>query len=521
MGLRGHGKGVRMTESQDEALVFMQGQLSRDGARVQRVETHLSILLLGEELALKLKRSVKLPFVDFTQVEHRLAICERELALNRRTAPRLYRAVRRITRRSDGGLELDGPGPLVECYVEMLRFEGADLFAKMAAAGRLTPVLMDRLARQIAAFHEAAELGPLNDGAGRLRRVLELNRAGLSETGFFAAAELAALQTRFMAGWERHKSVLDARAAQGKVRRCHGDLHLANICLFEGEPTLFDCLEFDEELATIDVLYDLAFLLMDLWHRGHGRLANLCLNRYLDATGDEAGMALLPFFMALRAAIRAQVLALQAKSAAAPAAAEAQGYFALARRLLDEGAPRLVAVGGLSGSGKSTLAGLLAPQIGPPPGARVLSSDRLRKSHFGVAAETRLPEAAYAPEVSQKIYHELMTRAALLLQGGWSVVADAVFDRPADRAAIAAAAPDGVRFSGLWLQAPAELLSQRVAARRDDPSDATVAVVEAQSRRLEGEIDWPSIPAGGDVEEVQTAALGAVGLSSVPPNDVA
>jgi aminoglycoside phosphotransferase family enzyme/predicted kinase len=506
-----------MTESQDEALAFMQGQLSRDGARMERVETHLSVLLLGENLALKLKRSVRLPFVDFTQVEHRLAICERELALNRRTAPRLYRAVRRITRRADGGLELDGGGPLVECYVEMLRFKDADLFAKMAAADRLTPILMDRLAKQIAAFHAGAEAGPTTGGADRLRRILDLSRKGLSEIAFFAPADCAALLTR----WQRHRETLDARAGQGKVRRCHGDLHLGNICLFEGQPTLFDCLEFDEELATVDVLYDLAFLLMDLWHRGHDRLANLCLNRYLDATGDEAGLALLPFFMALRAAIRAQVLALQAKGASGPAAAEARAYFALAGRLLDAGAPRLVAVGGLSGSGKSTLAGLLAPQIGPPPGARVLSSDRLRKGHFGVAAETRLPEAAYASEVSQKIYHELMTRAALLLQGGWSVVADAVFDRPADRAAIASAAPDGVRFSGLWLQAPAELLAERVSARRDDPSDATVAVVEAQSRRLEGEIGWPAIPAGGDVEEVLTAARSRLGLTPASPGGAA
>ena len=510
-----------MTDSQDEALAFMRGQLSRDGARVERVETHLSVLLLGEDMALKLKRSVKLPFVDFTEVEHRLAICERELALNRRTAPRLYRAVHRITRRSDGGLELDGGGPLVECYVEMLRFEDADLFAKMAAAGRLTPALMYRLAKQIAAFHAGAEAGPTTGGADRLRRILDLSRTGLTETAFFAPADCAALQEALLTRWQRHRETLDARAGQGKVRRCHGDLHLANTCLFEGAPTLFDCLEFDEELATIDVLYDLAFLLMDIWHRGHDRLANLCLNRYLDATGDEAGLALLPFFMALRAAIRAQVLALQAQGAPGPVAVEARSYFALARRLLDEGAPRLVAVGGLSGSGKSTLAGLLAPQIGPPPGARVLSSDRLRKGHFGVAAETRLPEDAYASEVSQKIYHELMTRAALLLRGGWSIVADAVFDRPADRAAIAAAAPDGVHFSGLWLQAPAELLAERVSARRDDPSDATVAVVEAQSRRLAGEIGWPAIPAAGDVEEVLRVARSRLGLTPASPSGTA
>jgi len=510
-----------MTDSQDEALTFMRGLLARDGAEVERVETHLSILLLGDELALKLKRAVKLPFVDFTEAAHRLAICERELALNRRTAPGLYRTVRRLTRRPDGALELDGGGPLVDSYVEMRRFKDDELFAKMAAAGRLTPALMDRLARQIAAFHGHAEIGPMAGGAERLRAVLELNRQGLAETGVFAAADCAALQERLLARWRTQQDALDARAGQGKVRRCHGDLHLGNICLFEGQPTLFDCLEFDEELATTDVLYDLAFLLMDLWHRGLARLANLCLNRYLDETNDEAGLALLPFFMSLRAVIRAQVLALQAKGGTNQAATDARAYFDLAQRLLDGGAPRLVAVGGLSGSGKSTLAGLLAPLVGPPPGARVLSSDRLRKGHFGVAAETRLPESAYATEVSQAIYRQLMERAAALLQGGWSVVADAVFDRPADRAAIAAAAPDGIRFSGLWLQAPAELLAQRVAARRDDPSDATEAVVRDQARRLAGEIDWPRIPAAGDVEDVLAAARDALGSSPASPGGAA
>lgn len=501
-----------MTDSQDDSLAFMRSLLARGGSKVLRIDTHLSILLLGGDLALKLKRSVKLPFVDFTQAEHRLAICERELALNRRTAPAMYQAVHRLTRRADGALEQDGDGALVDSYVEMRRFEDGHLFDVMARAGRLTPELIERLARQIAAFHESAEVGPLSDGAGRVRRVLELNCAGLSEIGIFDIAALADLQMRFMAVWDRHKSALDARSAQGQVRRCHGDLHLGNICLFAGEPTLFDCLEFDEELATIDVLYDLAFLLMDLWHRGLAGLANLCLNRYLDATADETGLALLPFFMALRAAIRAQVLALQAKAGNNEAATEARSYFALAHSMLDGAAPRLVAVGGLSGSGKSTLAGRIAPQIGSPPGARVLSSDRLRKSHFGVAAQTRLPDSAYAPQVSQAIYENLRTRATEILRGGWSVVADAVFDRPEDRAAIAAAAPDGVRFDGLWLQAPQTLLMQRVAARRGDPSDATEAVVREQARRLADGIGWPRLPAAGDMAELLAAAREALAL---------
>ena len=190
--------------------------------------------------------------------------------------------------------------------------------------------------------------------------------------------------------------MLDRRGAAGKVRRCHGDLHLRNVCLFEGKPTLFDCLEFSDELASVDVLYDLAFLLMDLEHRGLADFANLVLNRYLDLTGEDDGLAALPLFLSLRAAIRAHVTAAAmeraAQSAAEPAmAAEARRYLELAAQFLRPRSCRLIAIGGLSGTGKSTLAAALAPCLG----ARVLRSDVIRKRLFGVAPETQLPASAY------------------------------------------------------------------------------------------------------------------------------
>ena len=200
-------------------------------------------------------------------------------------------------------------------------------------------------------------------------------------------------------------TLLDRRRAEGKVRRCHGDLHLRNVCLFEGKPTLFDCLEFSDELACVDILYDLAFLLMDLEHRGLADFANLVLNRYLDLTGEDDGLAAMPLFLSLRAAIRAHVTATvidrAGRSEVRPEmAADARGYLDLAAQFLRPRSCRLVAIGGLSGSGKSTLAAALAPSLG----ARVLRSDVIRKHLFGVAPETRLPASAYTSEVSRRVY---------------------------------------------------------------------------------------------------------------------
>jgi len=502
-------------DDQSESVRFLKG-LAAD-PRV--VETHAAIVVLAGERALKLKRAVKLPYLDFSTPELRLAVCERELALNRRTAPALYRAVRRITRGADGRLGFDGEGPLVDAVVEMARFDEDGLFDRLATRGALTPALLAELARSVADFHAEAEVATDRGGAAIMASVLDINARALATTSVFAADRVARFDAAFRAALDRHAVLLDARAAAGFVRRCHGDLHLRNICLLDGRPTLFDCLEFDEAMATIDVLYDLAFLVMDLWHRDLRALANLVLNRYLDAAEEEDeaaadGLPLLPFFMAVRAAVRAHVGATRIESGGdTPAArAEAEDYFALAERLLVPAAPRLVAVGGLSGSGKSTAAAALADAVGPAPGARVLASDRLRKRLHGVSAETRLPAEAYRPEVSEKVYGQIFERAARLLAAGHGVVSDAVFDRAEDRRRIAAvAAAAGVPFRGVWLEAPAATLVERVEHRRGGPSDATGDVVRGQLARFDGAIEWTRIDtASGRDETARRARAAAV-----------
>ena len=277
---------------------------------------------------------------------------------------------------------------------------------------------------------------------------------------------------------------------------------------------LFDCLEFDEKLGTTDVLYDLAFLLMDLWHRGLEEFANLVMNRYLDVTEDETGLPALPFFMAVRAAVRAHVSATRADGAG-PAGAElrkeARSYFDLALELLRPRSPRLVAVGGLSGSGKSTVAAAIAPRIGPPPGARNRSSDRTRKRLFGVSPETRLGVEAYSGAATDRVYGELTRATVRILRSGHGVVVDATFERASDRARIADAARQAdAAFMGLWLDVGGEEMLRRVAARTGDPSDATPDIVRRQLARDPGSITWDRIEGEGGEAAVAEAARRAV-----------
>ncbi|MDQ0132886.1 aminoglycoside phosphotransferase family enzyme/predicted kinase [Neorhizobium galegae] len=478
---------------------------------VERMETHISMIFLVGDRVYKLKKALKLPYVDFSTPTIREDACRKEVALNSETAPDLYIGVRRITRSDAGTLEFDGEGPLVDAVVEMSRFEQNQLFDRIAVAGRLTPELMTQTARMIAYYHRRAPVVSKGGGAANIEAVLDINDAGFATSHVFDPEELARISGSFRSRLTRHGELLDRRALAGKVRRCHGDLHLRNICLLGGKPCLFDCIEFNLGIATIDVLYDLAFLLMDLWHRGFPDLANLVMNRYLDETDDEDGFCLLPFLMAIRAAVRAHVTATQAEEPgqdAARLAGEARSYFNLAHALLGDTPPRLIAIGGLSGSGKTTVADHLAAKVGAPPGARIVESDRIRKALHGVSAETRLPVSAYQPDISKKVYREMARHAELILAEGGSVVADAVFDDPANRLLMEnAAARCGAGFQGIWLEADPELLRQRVRERAGGPSDATTDVLSGQLARKPADISWRHVDASGTPDTITAAIL--------------
>jgi uncharacterized protein len=302
----------------------------------------------------------------------------------------------------------------------------------------------------------------------------------------------------------RHGALLDRRRADGFVRQCHGDLHLRNLVLIEGRPTLFDAIEFNDEIACVDVLYDLAFLLMDLWRRELPRHANSVFNGYLAETLDFEGLALLPLFLSCRAAVRAKTSATSARlqsdrSRVAELEDLARGYVTMAADLLQPAPPRLIAMGGLSGSGKSTTALALAPEIGAVPGALVLRSDEIRKALCGVPALTRLGPDGYTPEITAQVYRTLMERAIVALKAGHTVIADAVFARPADRQAIErAAASVRVPFTGIWLDAPAGVLVARTERRELDASDADPTVVHQQLVAGTGAPRWSRIDAAGE-----------------------
>ncbi|HZS81403.1 MAG TPA: AAA family ATPase [Stellaceae bacterium] len=506
-------------QNQNEVIAFL-GRASSYACgsdRVEVVATHASLVFLVGDRAYKLKRAVRYSYLDYTTTELRRRACETEVALNCRTAPSLYLGVMPVTRSSEGRLALGGRGEALDWVVVMRRLAKSDLLDHLAATGRLTPQLVIELAGHIVDFHAHAEHRSESGGTDAFTALIAGNDANLrSADAALPAAAIDKLHEGARAALRALDDLLDRRRRDGYVRRCHGDLHLGNICLLEGKPVLFDAIEFSEEIATVDLLYDLALLLVDLEHHGLPALANLLFNRYLDLIDAGNGLAALPLFLSTRAAIRAHVTGTAVRVEPDPPRRAklrrtASAYLDLAIRYLAPSSPRLVAIGGLSGSGKSTLAAALAPGLGRAPGARVLRSDVVRKRLFGVAPEARLPAAAYSPEMTRRVYESLGLAAREALTAGQSVVADAVFAQPQERLDIAAiAAALGTRFRGLWLDAPPALLASRLAARGLDASDATPAVLETQLTYDLGRIDWPQLDASANSTEVLTAARQAL-----------
>lgn len=481
---------------------------------VERFDTHSAVVFLAGAHAYKLKRAVRYDYLDFSTLERRRVACLDEVRLNQRTAPTLYLGVVPVTRASDRQWELNGTGEVVEWLVHMRRFDGEGLFDRLAARGALSLDLMSELGATVAALHDAAVARPDQGGAAGLAWVINGNAQGFANegAGTLDAACARTVTTEARAALARVAARLDARRAAGFVRQCHGDLHLRNIVLLDGRPTLFDAVEFNDRIAAIDVLYDLAFLLMDLWRLGLKAHANRVLNAYLAPDADLKALALLPLFLSCRAAVRAKTsvtaAGLQTDGARSrELVAAADRYLSAALAFLNPPPPRLVAIGGRSGAGKSTLARGLAPEVGAAPGAVVLRSDALRKALAGVRETDPLPEESYSREVSARVYDALFIRAKAALQAGHAVVLDAVFLDVRERECAArVAADEGVTFSGLWLEAPLATLLDRVAARRRDASDATAAVVERQVSRAEGPMTWSRVDASGAGEDVLTRA---------------
>lgn len=487
--------------------------------KVERIDTHISSIFLAGDRVFKLKRAVTLPFLDFATLEQRRLACQAEVALNRRTAPNLYRGLATVSRQADGRLVLGDGGEVVEWLVAMNRFDQDSLFDRMAAAGSLTRDHMLDLAEAIADFHAHAEHRPKHGGRAGLAWTIANNRESQLPyaPAIFSALDIERLAQESTAELESVATLLEERRQDGFVRLCHGDLHLRNICLFDGRPTPFDAIEFSDDIASIDVQYDLAFLLMDLDFRGFRRLASLVFNHYQQVTGDLGGLRALPLFLSCRAGIRAHVAANIATGRQdgedSEWAGEARRYLSAALDYLKPQPPRLVAVGGLSGSGKSRMGRELAPWLGACPGAVVVRSDVLRKRLMGVDIGERLDQDGYTTQMTEKTYQALYDETAAALAAGHCVVADAVFARPEQRQAIAAVARRmGVPFDGLWLEASPEVMIERIRSRRRNASDATAEVLLQQLKYDLGDMTWRRFDTGVAKSDSLAAVRQALGI---------
>lgn len=471
----------------DIAQAFVNGCIAGVTAPATMIETHLNRVFLAGDKAYKLKRAIRLAFVDFRSLEQRRRACEAELEINRALGSPFYIQAAPV-KRNARGFALGGDGEVVDWVVVMSRFEAGARFDELAAQGALNVSDIEAAASMIAQMHAKASPNLLQGHAADYRQII-LNLRRTEEAAAAAHGLSIAspdLYDRLNAELAHLDRLIEDRRASGKVRRCHGDLHLGNLCMFHGAPTAFDALEFDARMATTDVLYDIAFLLMDLESRGLTRHANTAMNRYWDEAGESGcGLALLPFFMALRATVRMAV------AVEAHALAEAARYRDLAVKLLHREKPEALAIGGLSGSGKSSLAKAIAPFLPGPAGARILRSDVLRKRAAGIGPAQPADTYCYDRNRRAEIYRDLVARAATARRMGASVIADATFQLAEARATL------DLGLAGcrkVWLDAPVEIRVARVSARRGDASDADAVVARGQSidrlsegwRRLDG-----------------------------------
>ncbi len=463
--------------------------LAHEGKPVRVIETHISAVLLAGGDAYKLKKPVDLGFVDFTRLAARRHFCREELRLNRRLASALYVAVVPVTGRL-GAPRFEAPGRVIDYAVKMRRFPAAAQFDHLLRDGRLEPGQLDALVARLARFHADLPAAARESPFGRPR---DLRRAARDNFSVLAAdggprsrARLARLAAWSEDEYHRRRALLTRRRAGGRVRECHGDLHLGNIVWFDGTPLPFDGIEFDPALRWQDVHGELAFLTMDLARRGRPDLARRVRDRYLQHTGDYDGVPLVDFFEVYRALVRAKVALMRAGGAVVPgrrmaALRECASCMRLAETIRRPRRPWLAITHGLTGSGKTRYADWLVERL---PLIR-LRSDVERKRLLGLNAlassQSGVGEGAYDAEVTARTYRRLAQLARGLLRAGWPVLVDASFLAAGQRQRFARLASQlHVPLHIVSCRAPESVLRERLAARCGDASEGTATVLEAQ-----------------------------------------
>ncbi|MEQ8824655.1 MAG: AAA family ATPase [Filomicrobium sp.] len=504
---------------QRETIEFLANPATHGCDHVEHITTHISHVFIAGDRTYKLKRAVARSFVDYSTLQKRKALCERELAVNVENAPEIYLAVRAIYS-TPAGLtlcDLNAPGTPVDYVVEMRTFAADDNLDTRAQSGTLNSQQIEELADTIADQHKRVPNTSAYGGAAAVRQTIDELAKTIESTpcGPALMAPLTKWSNAAKNELSRHVAQLEARRHHGYVRRCHGDLHLANICLIDGHPRLFDAIEFSEQIASIDVLYDIAFTAMDLLYRDLRPQANSLLSRYLNLTRDYSGLTLMPLFVSMRATVRAMVAAAGTTKEHKRDAAHRLDF--AIRCLEPQPKPQLIAVGGLSGSGKSTLARQLAAKIPGLFGALMIRSDVCRKRLFNVAPEAPLPDTAYKPHVSQQVYEIMRKDAHRALKAGTSVILDATYREQSETESLAILAKNlGTEFTGFWLSADLETLKDRITKRSSDASDATPQIAAKQWQNMSDKPGWIILNANRPPEDIAAEALQSLGLC--PPH---
>lgn len=454
---------------------------------IRLVQTHVSYVLLTGDYAYKVKKPVDFGFLNYSTLALRHHFCQEELRLNQRGAALLYLEVLAITQTGDG-FQLGGEGEPVEYAVKMRQFPQETLLSQLFERGELTEDLLLRLADAIATFHRQAETNDHIRSFGEIPQIRQSIDENYEQTvGFIGGPQTQEQFDQTQAYTDRifaeQADLFHQRLEQNWIRACHGDLHLNNISLWQDQLLLFDCIEFNEPFRFVDVMFDIAYIVMDLMVKSRPDLTTVFLNQYVEQTGDWEGLQLLPLYVSRQAYVRGKVISFLLNDPAIATAekeqiaATAAPYYHLAWVYGQPRAGRLFLMSGLSGSGKSTT----ARQLAKLSGAVHIRSDAVRKHLAGVPLQERGSDALYTAEMTQKTYDRLLELGMRLAKAGYTVILDAKYDRQAMRhAAIAAAEVAQLPLTILYCTASMEVLRDRLQQRTGDIADATVQVLANQ-----------------------------------------